>query len=691
MPKFRFRPLAIRPDAVFQVRVRSKLILLAVFLCTCLASPAFLRAAGGSSDWPDIPQQDLKMKDDPSNPGAAAIILDRDTITDDVHAYSKYYYRIKVLTDEGKRHADVEIEYRKGDERIEGVQARTIQADGTSVEFNGQIFDKILAKHRRRAYNVKSFTLPDVRVGSIIEYRWTKRWEPLPDYVLHNLGEYWHYVESGSSTAETWVIQDDLFTRRARFFYRPLEAPLSWTWFNLAAGARPQETKEHTIELEVNNIAGLVKESDMPPDGMLRSRVDFFYFSVDMMGSNTPDAFWPKDGKRVAAAADKFIGNPKSVKKDVAEIISDDDAPETKLKKLYAKAQQVRNLSVEDKTEAEEKRDKTKENLNAAAMLKRGYGSGYDINRLYVLLARAAGFDAYIVRAPNRDDHLFRRELLSWRQLDSDLVEVLVGSHSLFLDPGTAHCPFGLLPWEETAVEGIRLDKDDIKFVQTPVPRSSDALIERKGTLQLGDDGTLKGQIQVKYGGQQTLNMRLDLKDSDEAGRRKELEDEVRGWLPGGATVKLASFRNWDKQDQPLEADFDVEVSGFAAATGRRLLLPSGIFEGNEKSRFTHSERLNAVYFHYPWQEVDDIALELPKGYQVENLPQPHTYEQQFGTYTISIAKDTSGVHIRRNMAMEGVMFQPEHYRYLKAFVDKVRAGDDDQMVLRSAGVHASN
>jgi len=63
-----------------------------------------------------------------------------------------------------------------------GVRARTIEPDGSIVNFDGKIFEKELVKGRSLKYLAKTFTLPDVRVGSIIEYYFT--WDLEEHYVF---------------------------------------------------------------------------------------------------------------------------------------------------------------------------------------------------------------------------------------------------------------------------------------------------------------------------------------------------------------------------------------------------------------------------------------------------------------------------------------------------------------------------
>src|SRR5439155_26263580 len=83
---------------------------LAAFLAIGLPTPAHSQQSSPNG-WPAISPEELAMKDDPTNPGASAILLYREQSTDDVKQFATTYFRIKLLTDEGKKYADVEIPY----------------------------------------------------------------------------------------------------------------------------------------------------------------------------------------------------------------------------------------------------------------------------------------------------------------------------------------------------------------------------------------------------------------------------------------------------------------------------------------------------------------------------------------------------------------------------------------------------
>ena len=260
-----------------------------------------------------------------------------------------------------------------------------MRPNGTAVDFNGQVFDKVVAKGKKLEFRAMTFTLPEVQTESIIEYSYKLRWRKKAPKVLRHPER---YIVTGAHSLPTdrWIVQHELSTRRARFSIRPIpSARIKCAWKGLPKDVEPRRQPDRTIQLQVENIPAFQEEEHAPPEDVLKSRVDCFYVVgfVPSIGS-----FWRQQAKQQAEAVEKFIGKSKAIKRAVAEIIQPDDPPETKLRKLYSRVR-TRGFMREN-TEKERKRKKLKKNKNAKDVLKHRYGSHDDFNLLFVALARAA-------------------------------------------------------------------------------------------------------------------------------------------------------------------------------------------------------------------------------------------------------------------------------------------------------------
>ena len=653
-----------------------------VFLALTLAvgkHPGFTVHAG--IGFQPVAPDELKMTSEPLAPGAPAVILYRQVDRDDNGhtSHEDNYVRIKILTEEGRKYADVEIPFVKGQYDVAAIRARTIRPDGSAVEFQGKVFEKTVVKARGLKYLVKTFTLPDVQVGGIIEYFYT-----------YDFKEYFLYESN-------WILSQDLFTRDARFSLKPYNGSfpnifnVRWSWNALPAGAgKPQQGPDHIVRLEAHNIPGFQTEDFMPPEKELKARVDFVY----SMDSFEPDVnkYWKNVGKKLNGQVESFVGKRKAMEDAVAQIVSPGDTPEMKLRKIYARVQQLRNTTYElQKTEQEDKREKEKPPTNVEEVWKRGYASGGELTWLFLGLTRAAGFEAYGVFVSDRRNYFFTPGLMDRNRLDANVVVIKLNGQDVYFDPGAAFTPFGMLEWSETGVRGLRLDKDGGTWVTSTLPQSSESQVDCKARLTLSETGDLEGKATVSFTGLEGMRRRVDERFGDDAGRKKYLEDQIREYIPAAAEVDLLNQPDWKSSSQPLVAEFNIKIPGWVPVAGRRAMLPVGIFSAPEKHVFEHANRLYPVYIEFPFERVDDVTISLPPGWQVQSLPQARAKDGHVISYDFKTEKDGDSLHLTRKVSVDFLLLETRYYLALRDFFQTIRTGDEEQIILQPGAASASN
>ena len=651
------------------------------FAFAFLAMAALFPVPGHAQGFEPISADELKMTSEPQAPGAPAVILFREVDRDDNGhtSHEDNYLRIKILTEEGRKHGNVEIVFNKANENVVNIHARTVKPDGSSVEFDGKVFEKTIAKAQGLKYLAKTFTLPNVEVGSIIEYRFTY------DLTEHLIFE------------SHWILSDQLFTRNAKFSLKPYRSnngynrmTLRWTWQGLPPGSEPKEGPDHIVRMEAHNIPAFQVEDFMPPPNELKSRVDFIY--EDEYLERDSDQFWRHVGKKRNDALESFIDKRNTMEQAVAQIVSPSDTQEVKLRKIYDRVQQIRNTTYEIRKSAqEEKRDKEKPAENVEEIWKRGYGTGVQLTWLYLALVRAAGFDAYGVWASSRRDYFFSPKTLENRKLNANVVLVKLDGKDRYFDPGAAYTPFGILTWAETGTPGLRLDKNGGMWVQTTLPQSSESRLEHTAKLKLTDSGNLEGKVTITYTGLEAMYHRLDVRNADDVTRKKFLEDRVKNQIPLAAEVELTNQPDWSNPETPLVAEFDVTISGWATNAGKRALIPAALFTAIEKKTFEHANRVHPIYVQYPYEKIDDVTIELPSGWQVSAVPPPQAQDGHIVAYNLKVENDHGTLHMTRRLSWNFLMLESKYYPALRNFFQTVRTGDEQQIVLQPAAASASN
>lgn len=621
---------------------------------------------------------ELKMTSEPLAPGAPAIILYRQVDRDDsgLTAHENNYVRIKILTEEGRKYADVEIPFLKEQgNNVASIKARTIRPDGSIVNFEGKPFEKSIVKAKGLKYMAKTFTLPDVQVGGIIEYTYTI---DLPELFL---------IESH------WILSNELFTKRAKFSLKPYtrDFNVQWTWQGLPEGsAQPKSGPDNIIRLEVSNIPAFQTEDYMPPEDELKARVDFSY-SEDAF-ERDPTQFWKKRGKKLNDRVESFIGKRKAMEEAVAQIVAPNDPPEVKLQKIYARVQQIRNTSFEvQKSDQQKKREKEKPVSNVQELWTKGYGNGAQLTWLFLALARAAGLEAYGVLASDRRNYFFNPNSMDSNKLDSNVVLVKLNGTDVYFDPGAAFTPFGLLMWQETGVTGLRLDKDGGTWIKTMVPESSASRVDRHANLTLTETGDLEGKLTITFTGLEGMKRRLEERNEDDTARKKSLEDEAKQYIPAASEVELTNKPDWSSSSTPLVAEYSVKIPGWAARAGRRAMLPAGIFSATEKRVFDHAERVHPIYFEFPSEKLDDVTITLPPGWQVGSVPPVQDEAVKIVGYTLKVENDKGALHLTRKLRIDLILLDTQYYGALRDFFQRVRKGDEQQIVLQPGTASSSN
>jgi hypothetical protein len=397
-------------------------------------------------------------------------------------------------------------------------------------------------------------------------------------------------------------------------------------------------------------------------------------------------------GKRLNDAVEGFVGKRKAMEQAVAQIVSPGDTPEVKLKKIYDRVQQIRNTSYEvRKTEQEQKRDKEKDAGNVEDVWKRGYGDGVQLTWLYLGLVRAAGFEAYGVMASDRRNYFFQPNMMDPRKLSANVVLVKLNGKDIYCDPGAKFTPFALLDWSETAVPGLRLDKEGGTWVKTMLPEASDSRIERSANLTLSETGDLEGTLTITFTGLEAKQRRVEERNEDETDRKKYLEDEAKEYIPVGSDVDLTNKPDWTTSSAPLVAEYTLKIPGWVSGAGRRALFPVGIFSASERGVFDHANRVHPIYFEFPSQKLDDITIALPLGWQVNTLPPPQNADGKVVLYTMKTENDKNGLHLKRKLSVDVLLVDTKYYPALRNFFQAVRTGDEQQVVLQPIGTNAGN
>jgi hypothetical protein len=196
--------------------------------------------------------------------------------------------------------------------------------------------------------------------------------------------------------------------------------------------------------------------------------------------------------------------------------------------------------------------------------------------------------------------------------------------------------------------------------------------------------------VTITYSGLEALWRRIDERNEDDANRKKFLEDQVKEYIPLGSEVELTNKPEWATPAMTMVAEYDVKVPGWAAATGKRVLVPSAIFSNTEKHLFEHADRTHPIYFSFPFKKVDDVTIEMPLGWKVSSTPKPTKEDAKVLTYELNVDQGNGTLHLKRQLDMQLMILDVKYYPALRDFFQKVRTADEQQIVVQPSTASAS-
>lgn len=678
-----------------------------------LLSTALAKAPAFGGDWPSISDSDRAFNSVPQQPGAPAVILIREQTDDNMNNSQTVYERIKILNEAGLKYASVELPYSR-EANISELKARTVHADGSVIPFTGKPVEVTQKGADGVPVTVRRVTLADAGIGSILDLRYTLQ-----------------YIDNRVFPPE-WEVQTDLFERNAYFKFIPLQnrgyasvqldhgqlaKNLAWTPL-LGNGAQPQmhtlpaktNATAHDVllwvDLKMTDIPALMEEPFMPSPALLKWRVYFYYQST-----LNPAEYWKNEEKFWKKDVDGFLERNDGVAAAVSKVVSPTDTQEQKLQKIYAFVAGLKNQSRDLKfasqkgysleyrssecimesgivgmaasggtggcvhTESSPVEQK-KQTRGVRDVLQEGGGSHDELNRLFVAMVRAADLPASLLWVTDRNQQVFLKEFLSTDQLDGEIAVVQLDGKDAFFDPGTKFCPYGMMDWRYSSAMGLRQNTSGSEFGQTPSLNYQESLITRKAELVLEPGGALSGTVSLAFKGVPAMVRRQIGEAADTDARKKILSDELTGILRGASQVELVNSPDWNGSDPPLLAQFRVRVAT-PAAGNQEFSLPLQIFQAQGKPWFPDERRMNAIDFHYPWQEADEVRITLPTGAVVEKLAPDDSLGVAFAGYQVQHKQESANnLYARRDFIMGASLLLPDKYKDVKEFFDKIESDD---------------
>jgi len=635
-----------------------------------------------ADDWQPLDPDVLQRREPKLDPKADAEIIYWNTRLEDriqggdITLVRSQYARIKIYTERGREtHSTIDLT-QVGKGQVSGLKARTIKPDGTIIPLEkNAVFQRDVAKVSGFRVRKHSFSLPNVEVGDVIEYQWIE------------------FLDDETANYQTIEVQRDLPTWRLVLQLKPIDfSQFGYRWIMKSRyfQCEPKgwsNAGRGFVETAYQDIPAYIEEPWGPPEEQVRGWILVYYEEPE---NPEPDKFWKKRGRDLYADYKRDTKVDNKVKALAAELTEGKTTDDEKLNALIdycrIKIKNLRHPLFEIST-ADIKKWKPAE--KPSQTIENGYGSGSDINKLFVALAAAAGYDARITRMAGRDDYFFDPSFANGYFLRRTSVAIRIDDKWRFFDLSNPYIELGMLSWQEEGVPALISDPKEPTFVNTPMSPPDRNLTQRTAHLKLAEDGSIEGTVEVIVRGHDGARRKYELVSKTE---EEQIEFVKEGVTDRYDSAEISNIEVLNVKDvtKPLTYRYKVTIPAYAQHTGKRVFLTPSYFQRNYPPRFRTSERKYAVVLPYGWSDVDNVYITLPPGYELDNADAPTPIDMgQVGSYEskISIAKSEAEktIILRRRLIFGrdgALVFPVEAYTPLKNIFEHVSKSDDHVITL---------
>lgn len=589
------------------------------------------------------------------------------------------YLRVKIFTERGvEEQTTIDLVEAASDIQVSEIRGRTIKPDGRIVELQrADVFERSVARAGGVNVNMRSFSMPNVEAGDIIEYQWVE------------------YRDNTVVRHQRLDCQRDNPAWQIIYRVKPLSEMMEYGYYmrtqDFGCQFGPWKEDRYGLttytRMETKDAPAFREEASMPPALAVRKWALVFYERDKLTDA---ERFWQNYGKDVFELLKEEIREDKLVKETALRVVSGASSDAEKVQRLREFClTEIRSLSGNRTDVTAEERAQAVSNKKPSDTLSRGLGTGRDINMLFVALAGAAGLEARPAVLSDREETFFNVNFLNPYFLNDLIAAIRIGGKWEFQDLSSPYLEPGMLDWRHEGVAALitNAKPKEVEWVQTAMAGPERSRSLREGTFQLEADGTLVGQVTQTYTGHRGVVSKELYDGLAEQERIDRVEGLLTRRLPG-AEVTGIEVQNADSRHGPFAYSYSIRVPGYAAVTGQRLFVQPNYGMKNATPRFEVSERQHDVYFDYPWTETDRYTISLPEGFRLDAPDAPEPFGVPgVGGYKVTLThQEGAKLTYERTFTWgeEGaVIFPKDAYLQLKNIFDNQHQNDQHMLTAR--------
>lgn len=580
-----------------------------------------------------------------------------------LRVFHNYKTRIKILNQEGLEHANIVVPlylYGKDFEYIEDIKGITYNAEEGRIQQTLLQKQSVITENKSEYVKLVKFTLPNVKVGSIIEFEYKitspdifnyRSWEFQSD-IPKIRSEYNARIPAICNynvTLQGFLKLDDTKSRIETGCMSVLGMRVNCSNITYIMSNIPAFKEEAYMLAPKNYISTInfeLKEMTNPNGGVTKYTKDWKDVDIELLTDKDfggqlkkLNFFKERIPKEIIALEDPHI-RAQAINKWVSNHI--------KFNNIYGKY--------------------AKDGIEKA--FERKSGNVGDINLALIAALNAANIEAYPIILSTRNNGLPHDLHPVLSNFNYVIAGIKIGNDIIFADATEPLLPFSQLPLHCVNGNGrIIYSKKSSEWIE--LKSNAVSVVEYVFDGKLDNDGFLKGKLNINSHGMEGFEKRKSI------AAYPTFEEYYESWDDKNTQISISNglVHNLENPENLLIEEYDIEVQFENKLTKEQPFLINPIFIARKsKNPFNLDERTYAVDLGAKRNEKHVIRIELPKGMVLKNMPAkkniglPENSARYFYETTLS----DNILQVTQQLALNKSIYSSDEYFGLKEIFSRI-------------------
>jgi len=595
-----------------------------------------------------IDTADLKMTFcDFEKDANAEILFDKGVMSLSGGLNMEHHIRIKIFNDFGKNAAKILLVSSVGGQKvISDLQGETFNLENGKIEITTLDNKQTLAGQIGKKLSTLEFTLPNVKPGSVIEYKFK------------------------SPPTEFWYFQNDLPTRYSEIETDYL-ARAGMGYITYVKQPYAKNTGKNTGDIEVKALANIHSLTTEPYMASRRDNLERIrFFNLTRM-----DSSW--------SAAGKALLQFRLFSDELTGALTGENAIIKRGKALKSEDERISFLFDTVKNRMKWNGISSIHILDGAPFAwDKTIGNSAEINLAVYYLLKRAGIKAFPLLVSTRSNGKISPTIPNIDVLNNLVVYVPVDStKSYILDATDKFNTFNVIPFDDLNFYGLSIDQEaaECKLIQV-----QDAFPEVQSVFlnaEITPEAKISGTVEITSDHYNKINA---LKKYKRDGEAKYI-DSLR---KGDDNIKITSFKMENAEADTLPLSQKIDFNAVLVSSDKNYIyFNTNLFSFMEDNPFKSENRFSDIDFGYRNNYSISGIYKLPQGYKTDALPKNVTIimPDQSIVFKRIMAEDNGTIVARYTIDHRKTIYLPEEYQNVHDFYKKMYELLNEQIVLKKS------